>query len=242
MDIELLSKNFRAFQCTILDFERIMNIHRSRSMIHGVAKTAKYNDFFEKLIAEILLGAIPTTVILGSEDIKTKTLISYSIYQYPKNSSAAFLKLGETLSPDRSLFDYKDYDAIGALRLGVMLSESKKIFDLYMAVRINSFLPMMKIFHQSEIDEKDYHRSNWLLHKIINPNDPLETGIDRVLLQDMFLERKYPVAIIHTSLKAEYRVEHFKDQFNVSEETLKRYTIPNYSLTTSTTTESPTNS
>ena len=242
MDTELISKNFRSFQCTILDFERIMDIHRSRSMVQGVTKTAKYNDFFEKLIAEILLGTVPTTVILGSEDIKTRTLISYSIYQYPKNSSSAFLKLGETMSTARSLFDYRDYDAIGALRLGVMLSESKKLFDVYMAVRINSFLPMMKLFHQSELIEKDYHRSNWLLHKIVNPNDPLETSIDRVLLQDMFLERKYPVAIIHTSLKAEYRVAHFKDQFNVSEETLKRYTMPNYSLTTSTTTESPTSS
>jgi hypothetical protein len=101
---------------------------------------------------------------------------------------------------------------------------------------------MCKVFNNYEAKSNEENKSYWLLHKVIYPNDPIETSIDKFLLDDSIFDRMYPVAIMHTALKEKYRAQHFKKHFSVSEETLKKCTVPYYSLTTSTTTESPTSS
>jgi hypothetical protein len=239
--MELVHGNFKAYQCTIADYTEIFEIYKSRPYIQGSPRSALSDERFEYHLAEVLLGLKENSYILGVKDLTTNKLISYVNYIFPKNSQFGFMKLGGTVSSSNGSPNYSNI-ALPLFTLGVLLGESLGYFDIFWSVKLSSYLPLCKMFNDYEVRSKSEHRSYWLLHKVVHPTDPLETSIDKFLLEGSLVDRLYPAAIIQTSLKEKYRIAHFKNHFSVSEETLKKCTVPYYSLTTSTTTDSPTNS
>ena len=237
--MEIINKNFRAFKCSIVDFDSIMKIYNSNNFIQGSPRTIKGDELFENHLAEVLLGNKEEFAVFGVED-NSKELISYAIYSYPKNSQFGFLKLGGTLPKEKALTTYKDTGAIALLRLGVQYGESIGRYDIFWSVKLSSYLPMCKLLNLSELEEE--HRTYWLLHKVVYPQDVPTTSIEKYLLEHYFIERKYPIAIIHTCLKQKYRIEHFEKNFSVSLETLKKCTVPDYAFSTSTSTSLATSS
>lgn len=81
-----------------------------------------------------------------------------------------------------------------------------------------------------------------LFHKVINPEDVPTTSIEKLLFGGALFKRKYPSVIIQISIKEKYRIEHYKHHFTVSEETIKKCTVPGYACSTSTITSLATNS
>jgi hypothetical protein len=239
--MELIQGNFQAYQCTIADYARIVEIYKSQTYIQGSPRTAVSDEKFEHHLADILLGSKKNCYVLGAKDLTTNRLTSYALYTFPKNSQFGFLQLGGTISNSGSVTNFSGI-SVTMLRLGVMLGASLGYFDIFWSIKLSSYLPVCKVFNTYEANSNEENKSYWLLHKVIYPNDPIETSIDKFLLNDSIFDRLYPVAIMHTALKEKYRVQHFKKHFSVSEETLKKCTVPYYSLTTSTTTDSPTNS
>lgn len=240
--MELVYKNCRAFQCGIGDYDQILSIYRSRPFIQGVLKDPKQTDIFEKECVEILLENNPGWVILGVEDTRSKQLISYATLFFPPGSPFGFLKLGETIPKNHAVCGYIDNGGGALFRLAVCVAESKGIFDVFWAVKQSSYMPVVRMFNEFEKDNNNERISNWLLHKIVGPDDQLTTSIEKILLGNIYFQRKYPVAIIHTSLKQEFRIKHFKKHFSVSEETLKKCTVPDYACSTSTITSLGTSS
>jgi hypothetical protein len=239
--MELIQGNFQAYQCTIADYDEILEIYKSRPYIQGALRSTQLDERFEYHLAEVLLGTKENSYVLGVKDLTTNRLLAYVNYIFPKNSQFGFMRLGGSVASSNSSPNYLNI-AVPLLRLGVLLGESLGFFDIFWSVKLSSYLPICKLFNDYEVISKSEHRSYWLLHKVVYPTDLLETSIDKFLLEESIIERIYPVAIMHTSLKEKYRAEHFKKHFSVSEETLKKCTVPYYSLTTSTTTDSPTNS
>lgn len=240
--MEIIDGNFRAYECTIADYDKILGIYRSHLYIQGSPRTLKSDERFENHLAEVLLGNKSEHCFIGVEDTKTRNLVSYVNYVFPANSNFCFMKLGGTTPKALSLPTYKDTGVIPLLRLGVALSESKNYFDTFWTFKLNSYLPFCKVLNDYEQKSNVEQRVQWLLHKIVYPQDQLTTSIEKFLLEGGLVERKYPVAIIHSTLKQEFRLEHFKKNFNLTEETLRKCTIPGYGRSTSTTTPSPTNS
>ncbi len=230
----------RGFICSILDYESILRIYKSRLYIQGSLRTPKSDELFEKQLVEILLGNIENCYILGVENLTTKQLVSYSTYLFPKTSPFGFMRLGGTLPKSTALADRTDSGAISLLRLGVLLGKEKGYFDIFWSVKLSSYLPLCKMFNASEKLNKN--KSYWMMHKVVYPNDELVTSIEKLLLGNSFVERKYPIAIIQTSLKEEFRIEYYKKHFTVSEETIKKCTVPDYACSTSTITSLATNS
>lgn len=240
--MELIHGNFRSFKCSILDFDRIMTIYNSRTHIQGSPRTPQADEKFSNHLADILLGHKPEYLVLAVEDINTRQLISFATYTFPKNSQFGFIKLGGTIPKSLAIPGNKNTGVIPLMKLGVLIGEAQGYFDIFWSVKLSSYLPLCKVFNSLESRNEEEHRSYWMLHKIVNPEDPLTTSIDKFLLESTFVERIYPVAIIHTCLKEKYRVEHYKNSFSVSEETIKRCTVPGYACSTSTSTSDATSS
>lgn len=240
--MELIHGNFRAFECSILDFENIMEIYNSRTHIQGSPRTPQADENFKNHLVETLLGNKKEFVVLAVEEITSKKMISFATYVFPTNSQFGFAKLGGTIPKPFAILNYSNNGAISLLRLGVMIGESKGYYDIFWSVKLSSYLPMCKLFNSFEKNTGEEHRSYWMLHKVVYPDDPLITSIDKFLLETALVKRMYPVAIIHTCLKEKYRIEHYKNSFGVSEETIKRCTVPGYAFSTSTNTSPETNS
>jgi hypothetical protein len=240
--MELVADNFRAFQCSLLDYENILTVYRSRPHVQGSIRTIKSDEDFERILADILLDKESEYCVLAVEDLSTNNLISFSIYSFPKASQFGFLMIGGTLPKDRTLPESRNSGAVALLRLGVMIGEQKNVFDIFMSVKLSAYLPFCLLINSYEEDSNEEHRTYWLLHKIVQPADCLTTTIEKYLLGQPLVDRIYPVAIIHLSVKEKFRIEHFKHNFSVSEKTLMRCTVPTYACSTSTITSPGTSS
>ena len=238
--MELVADNFRAFQCSLLDYENILTVYRSRPHIQGSLRTLKSDENFERILADILLDKNSEHCVLAVEDLSTNTLISFSIYSFPKASQFGFLMLGGTLPKDQTLPDTANSGAVALIRLGVIIGESRKVFDIFMSIKLGAYLPFCRLINSYKSEEE--HRTYWLLHKIVHPTDCLTTTIEKYLLEQPLVDRIYPVAIVHLSVKEKFRIAHYKHNFNVSEETLMRCTVPGYACSTSTITSLGTSS
>jgi hypothetical protein len=224
--MELIHGNFRAFQCGILDYENILSVYRSRTHIQGSPRTPQGDAVFENLLSDILLDKRPDWVVLAVEDSKTKQLISFASFMFPKQSQFAFMKLGVSIPKTKTMPTSENSGAVSLLRLGVLVAAQRNIFDIFWSVKLNSYLPFCKLFNSFEKESGEENKSYWMLHKVVYPEDVLETSIDKVLLESALVKRLYPVAIIHTALKEKFRIEHYKHHFKVSEATLKKCTVP----------------
>jgi hypothetical protein len=240
--MELVYDNFRAFQCSLLDCESILSIYRSKSHIQGSLKNIKSDEDFERVLVDMLLDKNSEYRVLAVEDLSTNVLTSFSIYSFPNSSQFGFLVLAGTLPADNSIPRSRNTGAVALLTLGVLIGESLNVFDIFMSVKISSYLPLCRLINSHETISGEENRTYWMLHKIIHPNDCLITSIDKYLLGHALVDRIYPVAIVHLSVKEKFRIEHYKHNFSISEETLKRCTIPNYACSTSTTTSVGTSS
>jgi hypothetical protein len=240
--MELVYDNFRAFQCSLLDYENILTIYRARPNVQGMPRTIKTDEQFENYLIEILLGNNNECCVVGVEDIISKLLISFSIYSFPKNSQFGFLTMASSIPKDVNMPLTENSGAVSLLRLGVMIGKERNVFDIFSSVKLTAYLPLCRVFNSFESLTGQENISYWMLHKVVSPNDPLTTSIEKYLLGSSFIERKHPIAIIHTSLKEKFRVSHYKHNFSVSEETLMRCTVPNYACSTSTTTSVGTSS
>ena len=220
--MELIFQNLRAFRCSIADYDNIIKIHESRPRIHGVVKTPEYDDYIRKHIADVLLGIDNTMEILGVEDLQTRELITYGIIQTPINSSGFFFKVGETLPTTVPVLTYNS-GIVEIFNLAFQLAEEKRIYDMYICHAINAVVPILNLMKNSSAVSGKETRMHWLIHKVIKPNDPLVTGIDKTLLGGLLFERKLPVVILHATLKEKFRIEYFKDAFNVSEKQLRKH-------------------
>jgi len=238
--MELVADNFRAFQCSLLDYESILSIYRSKLHIQGSLKNIRSDENFERILADILLDKNSEHCVLAVEDLSTNTLISFSIYSFPKASQFGFLMLSGTLPKDQTLPDTANSGAVALLRLGVIIGESRKVFDIFMSIKLGAYLPFCRLINSYKSEEE--HRTYWLLHKIVHPTDCLTTTIEKYLLEQPLVDRIYPVAIVHLSVKEKFRIAHYKHNFNVSEETLMRCTVPGYACSTSTITSLGTSS
>jgi hypothetical protein len=238
--MELLFDNCRGFICSILDYENVLKIYKSRSHIHGTLRTIKSDELFEKYLTEVLLGNVENCYVLGAENVTTKELVSYSIVSFPKTSPFGFIISAGTIPPSSALTNRAHAGGISLLRLGVLLGKEKGYFDIFCSVKLSSYLPLCKMFNASE--KLTTNISYWMMHKVVYPNDQLVTPIEKVLLGHNVLKRKYPIAIIQMSIKEEFRIEYYKKHFTVSEETIKKCTVPNYACSTSTITSLATNS
>ncbi len=216
--MELISEKFRSFECTIADFDRIMTIHKSRPAIHGNKKNEFYNDYIEKYIANVLLGHIPNTRILGCELIETRQLVTYSVYFYPQAADAVFIRFGEHLQTEGSFS--VDAGTYFIMKMSILDSASKGRFNTYWVSQLNAFLPAIKL-RESFLQENE-SVSDWYLHKVIQPTDNLTGIIEKILLGDLPLERKNPVAIIHLVTKMKYRLSYFENS-GLNNNILKKY-------------------
>lgn len=224
--MELIHGNFRAFQCGILDYENVLSIYRSRTHIQGSPRTPQSDEIFENLLSDILLGRRPEWIVLAVEDITTKQLVSFASFIFPKDSQFAFMKLGASIPKSQTMPTSENSGAVAILRLGVLVAANRNIFDIFWNVKLSSYLPFCRTFNFYEKETGDENKSYWMLHKVVYPNDPLSTSIEKFLLEFTLVKRLYPVAIIHTSLKEKFRIQHYKHHFTVSEDTLKKCTVP----------------
>lgn len=240
--MELVADNFRAFQCSLLDYENILTIYRSRPHVQGALRTIRADDDFERILADILLDKDSEYCVLAVEDIPTKTLTSFSIYSFPKASQFGFLLIGGSVPKDKTLPESKNSGAVALFQLAVMIGESQGVFDIFMSVRLNAYLPFCRLINSYEVDTNGGLRTYWMLHKVLYPTDQLTTSIEKYLLGQPLVERTYPIVIVHLSVKEKFRIAHYKHNFSVSEETLMRCTVPGYACSTSTITSPGTNS
>ena len=221
--MEVFFQDRRAFVCSIHDYDRIMKIHQSRSRYRGLLKTPEYNDYFEKFIADVLLGQKPGLQILGVEN-SSKELIIYSFFLFPKGSSCIFLKSGESLYSNNSPMGYNS-GIVDLFELSFRLGMKEQIFDFYQMFKINTFVPVMKLYKESYTHRGEPNKSNWLIHKIVDPDSPLETAIERTLLENLPIKLTHPMVIVHASIKQEFRIDYFKDRFSMSESALRKYLL-----------------
>lgn len=242
MGMELIADNFRAFQCSLLDYENILTIYRSRPHIQGSIRTIKSDEEFARILANMLLDNDSEYYVLAVEDLTTKILTSFSIYSFPKISQFGFLMIGGSLPKDSAIPESRNSGAVALLTLGVMIGESLNVFDIFMSVKITAYLPFCRLINSHETNSGEENRTYWMLHKIVHPSDYLITSLEKYLLGQPLVERIYPVAIVHLSVKEKFRIAHYKHNFSVSEETLMRCTVPNYACSTSTTTSLGTSS
>jgi len=225
-----------------LDYENILSIYRSKSHIQGSLKNIKSDEDFESLLIDMLVDKNSEYRVLAVEDLSTNVLISFSIYSFPKTSQFGFLILAGTLPTDNSVPGSGNTGAVALLTLGVLIGESLNVFDIFMSVKISAYLPLCRLINSHEINSGKENRTYWLLHKIVHPTDGLTTTIEKYLLGHSLVNRIYPVAIVHLSVKEKFRIAHYKHNFNVSEETLMRCTVPGYACSTSTITSLGTSS
>lgn len=224
--MELIHGNFRAFQCSILDYENILSVYRSRTHIQGSPRTPQGDTMFEKLLPEILLENKPGWIVTGTEDNNTGELISFSVVVFPKDSQFGFIKLAVTIPKSQLVPSVENTGAVSLLRFVMLIAANRNVFDIFWSVKLNSYLPFCRTFNFYEKETGDENKSYWMLHKVVYPNDPLSTSIEKFLLEFTLVKRLYPVAIIHTSLKEKFRIQHYKHHFTVSEDTLKKCTVP----------------
>jgi hypothetical protein len=197
-----------------------MKIHKSRTMVSGVSKNEKYNSYYETFMADVLLGIKSNTKVLGVENIK-KELFFYTLYQHVEGSPIAFMKLGE--SSIKSKVFNQEAAVTSMFKLGTAISESNGVFDLYQTYRLNTAMALLHLSSKTKNFYGEENRYYWLLHSVIHPEDRLKTHIEKNLLGMLPYERRYPMAIIHASLKEKYRVEHFKNKLMSVDKALTNY-------------------
>jgi hypothetical protein len=212
----------KTFICSIADYERIMKIHNSRNMVSGVLKNEKYQEYFKNFIADILLGVNKSTKIIGVED-SNKELFFYCLYQHAAGSPIAFTKLGESLKRKNN-FDLQAV-VLGAIKFCTCIGEQEGVFNFYQTFRLSAAITYLKLSNQSTDFFNEENRYHVLLHSIINPEDALTNVIEQNLLGTLPYERKYPMGIIHLTLKEKYRIEYFKERLKLPESFLSKLSI-----------------
>lgn len=214
--------DYKTYICNIDDFADIIKISDSQPKIHGEEKSDMYRNVFKSYVNSILNLEKENIKILGSRNIKTGELVSYLIILTPPDSCFGFWLFNERIKRNTLLSE--DPSSWGLFRLASMIFESEKRFDYFYVVESSKFLAVISAVKKFCIlDNGNPLRYHLSINSVVMPEETPSTVIQRALLKiDALVPRKVPVTIIHASLKAEYRLDYFKDIFNNSEKIIKK--------------------
>jgi hypothetical protein len=193
----------RAYICNLEDFDDINEIHKSRKVIRGTAKTPEYNEYFLDNIPKILNGEIQNFNIIGARDIETNKLLTYTVNLFSLSSKFIFIHFGETI-PHNNVFNFKDYGKVEISKLRVDLGLKENIFDHFVSVKLGAILPVI-----AEV-RKVQPYFDFRIHSILQPDQEPRTLIEKKLSSSAnnTLPRNTPLAIIHASMLPQYRMKY----------------------------------
>ena len=220
MITEYTFQGYRAHVLTEDDFEDIKLVSRSQELIRGeVIKTATYFEFFDKAILETLKSDADDKFILGCRDSAGK-LLNYVIIALPKTNSFMFQIFGETLKKNSIFVNSVDSFVTG--KLAALIAEERFVFDQFCAVQTKKFFSLVRSFKKNALFDEVSKRYVQQLHSVVVPGQQYKTNIEKVLIKDGMLPYETPMAIVHTSLKPEYRLEFYAEHFNHTDATVLR--------------------
>jgi len=202
-------QNFQSFICNIDNFEEIKNIHLSQKRINGIEKNGDYNKKFEFYITHILEDVNSNRYVVGSRDRATGKMTGYSIIFLPEASCFSFYQFGEVPKTESSVFAHT-LNGYVLFRLAMGLGELDGKFDMFWSARSNNVLSELRIIKNRTLLDKDPPRYNFCLNSILPVGKDPITPIQKALIRNVGLERNYDAAILHASLKPEYRLPYFE--------------------------------
>jgi hypothetical protein len=213
---------FQGYRAHILsedDFEDIKLLSRSQELIRGMIKTPTYFEFFDKTILETLKSASDEKYIVGCRD-KSGTLLNYIVFALPKTSAFMFQIFGETLK--RNTVFSNSVDPIVSSKLMALIAEERLVFDQFVAVPTRQFFSLVRLFKKNVLFDEISKRYVHQLHSVVVPGQDHKTNIEKVLIKDNLLPYETPMAILHSSLKPEYRLEYYREHFNHTTDSVLR--------------------
>ena len=219
MITEYTFQGYRAHLLTEDDFEDIKLVSRSQELIRGMIKTATYFEFFDKAILETLKSETDDKFILGCRDNAGK-LLNYVIIALPKTNSFMFQIFAETLKKN-SIFA-NSVDSFVTSKLAALIAEERFVFDQFCAIQTKQFFPLVRSFKKNVLFDEVSKRYVHQLHSVVLPGQEYKTNIEKVLIKDNMLPYETPMAILHSSLKPEYRLEFYAEHFNHTDATVLR--------------------
>ncbi len=221
MQKEIFFGNERAFLASINDYDKILDIFNSRSEIRDVVKTEEYVTYHKNMLYDVLTSTTNDKFIILVEDYTTKTLLNYRIVYFPINSRFSFTLFGSTKKSNTMFGEHIGLNASSTFMNEMM--EERKVFDNFVSIQVNYFLPLVNTLRNLSKLENTESRYVYQLHSVVMPGQIEKSAIEKVLIKDELIKYNQPMAILHTSLKPEYRIGHYKDQFKVSEKLLVKY-------------------
>ena len=211
MITEFKFQNYRAHILKEEDFKDIEIISRSQELIRGMIKTATYYEFFDKAILDTLKDESDEKYVLGCRD-ETGKLLNYLIIALPRTNSFMFKIFGETLK--RNTIFCNSIDSFVTSKLASSIAEEHRVFDQYCAVQTKQFFSLVRSFKKNVLFDEVSKRYVHQLHSVVVPGQQYKTNIEKVLIKDNMLPYETPMAIVHSSLKPEYRIEYYSEHFD----------------------------
>lgn len=214
--------NFQGYRAHVLkeaDFEDIKTISRSQELIRGIIKTTTYFEFFDKAILETLKSDSSEKYILGCRNESGK-LLNYLIIALPSTNSFMFQIFAETFKKN-AVFS-NSIDSFVTSKLASLIAEERLVFDQFCAVQAKQFFSLVRSFKKNVLFDEVSKRYVHQLHSVVVPGQQHKTNIEKVLIKDNMLPYETTMAIVHSSLKPEYRIEYYAEHFNHTQESIIR--------------------
>ena len=226
MITELNFQNHHAFVCDISHYDELLEIGKSQPNVHGVAKTPTWYAGFNAKLKSLLKATNDQLFVSAVRNTTTGQLISYMITSIPYNESCfTFFKFGETRKIDTIFSD--NNGTYKLWKLSLMNSVEKGSFDAFFTIHYSAYRPLMREIKKCSYLDNNGSMYNWQLNSIVMPEEYSKTSIQEILIPSNpnMLERKYPIAICHASLKPEHRVRQFSNFFKDKTEIVSNESI-----------------
>lgn len=212
--------NFRGYRAHVLketDFEDIKLVSRSQEMLRGMIKTTTYYEFFDKAILDTLRSDSEEKYIVGCRDENGK-LLNYMVIALPFTSAFMFKIFGESLK--RNVVFANSIDAFVTSKLAGLIAEERLVFDQFTAVQTKQFFSLVRSFKKNVLFDEVSKRYVHQLHSVVIPGQEHKTNIEKVLIKENQFPYETPMAILHSSLKPEYRLEYYTEHFEHTNATI----------------------
>jgi hypothetical protein len=214
--MEFTYNNLKAYICTLDDYSDIFKIHQSRPAIHNHIKTDEYNLKFPTVLRVVLRGIKADHYVLGVRDLTTNQLVSYSIVHIPIGHPFSFIKFIESIVSENF---FAVSSGLGHMvRLLMMLGQKSNKFDIFVAIKLKSFISGMKCIKKFVRDTNPgiFDYNHYLLHSVVEPDQQPVTPLEKHLLADRpSIPRTKTIGIIQIALKSEYRLSFFEDKLKL---------------------------
>jgi hypothetical protein len=219
MITEFKFQNFHAHVLGEGDFEDIQKISRSQELIRGMIKTATYFEFFDKALLETLKNSNNEKFVVGCRN-EDGILLNYLVFALPSTSAFMFKIFSETLK--RNTVFGTGLDSFVTSKLSTLIAEERLVFDQFAAVQTKQFFAVVRSFKKNVFFDEVSKRYVHQLHSVFVPGQQNRTNIEKVLIKDNLLPYETPMAILHSSLKPEYRIEFYAEHFNHTTDSVLR--------------------